>query len=254
MTPYHGTPIGGSRQDVARFLKSRHALVPFARQDDLGIVADVCQSFIFDNSAFTYWKQGGEMDIERYVRWCEEWQYHPGFDWALIPDVIDGTENDNDALVRDWPTRLRSKGVPVYHLHESLERLARLLAEWPAVALGSSGEFSYPNSASWWERMEAVMEVACDPEGRPKARLHGLRMLNPAVFTKIPLKSADSTNAGMNCGSLKRFGQYVPPTAAQRAAVIADRIESHNSPACWTNRIFSPSPKTPDLYADQLGS
>ena len=38
---YHGTPIGGSRQDVARFLAGRHALVPFPRQDDVGIVADV---------------------------------------------------------------------------------------------------------------------------------------------------------------------------------------------------------------------
>ncbi len=36
MIHYHGTPIGGSRQDVVRFLSGRHALVPFARPDDLG--------------------------------------------------------------------------------------------------------------------------------------------------------------------------------------------------------------------------
>lgn len=49
MTPYHGTPIGGSRQDAARFLVGRNALVPYPRQDDIGIVADVCQRFVLDN-------------------------------------------------------------------------------------------------------------------------------------------------------------------------------------------------------------
>jgi hypothetical protein len=31
MIHYHGTPIGGTRQDVARFLVGRHALIPFGR-------------------------------------------------------------------------------------------------------------------------------------------------------------------------------------------------------------------------------
>lgn len=52
MIHYHGTPIGGTRQDAARFLAGRHALVPFPRQDDVAIVAEVCQSFCFDNGAF----------------------------------------------------------------------------------------------------------------------------------------------------------------------------------------------------------
>jgi hypothetical protein len=54
-------------------------------------------------------------------------------------------------------------------------------------------------------------------------------MLDPAIFTRLPLSSADSTNAAVNCGSIARFGMYTPATASQRAAVIADRIESNNS-------------------------
>ena len=42
----HGMPIGGKREDAAKFLAGRHALVPFPRKDDLGIVADVCKSFV----------------------------------------------------------------------------------------------------------------------------------------------------------------------------------------------------------------
>lgn len=45
MIHYHGTPVGGKREDAAKFLAGRHALVPFPRKDDLGVVADVCKSF-----------------------------------------------------------------------------------------------------------------------------------------------------------------------------------------------------------------
>ena len=54
------------------------------------------------------------------------------------PDVIDGDEASNDELLLAWPKELR--GVPVWHLHESLERLQRLASEWPTVAFGSSGQ------------------------------------------------------------------------------------------------------------------
>lgn len=233
MIHYHGTPTGGPRQDTARFLRGRHALVPFFRQDDMGAVAEVCASFVFDNSAFSVWKSGGVLDVPGYIGWCETWSRHPGLDWCLIPDSIEGDAADNDALIREWPQHLRVKGVPVWHMHEPVQRLADLCREWPTVALGSSGQWATPGTASWWDRMGLAMRAACDEQGRPLARLHGLRMLNPAVFTRLPLASADSTNAAVNSGSLDRFGMYLPATAYQRAAVIADRIEAHNSAAAW---------------------
>ena len=231
MIHYHGTPVGGSRQDTARFLMGRHALVPFPRQDDMGAVAEVCQSFVFDNGAFTVWKQGGKLDVDGYMTWCEEWHKHPGFDWALIPDVIEGNESDNDALICDWPKSIR--GVPVWHMHESIDRLVRLGNEWSFVALGSSGVWATPGTEAWWQRMTLAMNALCDDKGRPPCRLHGLRMLDPRVFSRLPLSSADSTNAAVNSGSLSRFGSYLPPTSAQRAAVIAERIEAHNSSGIW---------------------
>ncbi len=231
MIHYHGTPIGGTRQDAARFLAGRHALVPFPRQDDVAIVAEVCQSFCFDNGAFSVWKKGGTLDIEGYLRWVDDWRRHPGFDWALIPDVIDGDEADNDRLLEQWPEHL--PGVPVWHLHESIERLVRLASSWKTVAFGSSGQWRSPGTAAWWKRMAAAMDAICNDQGRPMCRLHGLRMLDPAIFTRLPFASADSTNAAVNGGSISRFGMYAPPTAGQRASVIADRIEAHTSAPIW---------------------
>lgn len=234
MIHFHGTPIGGSRQDVARFLQGRHALVPFPRQDDMGIVADVCKSFVLDNGAFSIWKRGGALDIPGYMAWVRDWCRHPGFQWALIPDVIDGTEAQNIALVKAWrDSELAPYGVPVWHMHESVEWLERLCNNWPIVALGSSGQWSTPGASGWWDRMNVALNAICDEKGRPPCKLHGLRMLDPAVFQHLPLSSADSTNAAVNCGAVERFGMYVPPTSSQRAAVIAERIESFNSASLW---------------------
>lgn len=191
----------------------------------------MCQSFVFDNGAFTVWRQGGQLDVDGYVAWVEQWHRHPGFDWALIPDVIEGSEAENDQLIADWPQHLA--GVPVWHLHESLERLEALSRTWRTVAFGSSGQWATPGTDAWWKRISAAMDTICDDHGRPRCRLHGLRMLDPAIFSRLPFASADSTNAAVNGGSISRFGMYAPPTAGQRASVIADRIEAHNSAAIW---------------------
>lgn len=236
MIHYHGTPIGGSRQDVARFLVGRHALIPFGRQDDIGPVLEYCQSFVLDNGAFSHWRAGkGAIDFHAYWQWADSLCRHPGFDWCLIPDIIDGTEADNVDWVNLWiRSNARAKGVPVWHLHESLEWLEYLVDNFETVALGSSGQWRTPGTSQWWDRMGAAMTVCCDTQGQPKCRLHGLRMLDPEIFTRLPLASADSTNAAVNNGALSRFGMYCPPTSSQRAAVIADRIETLNSAPTWT--------------------
>lgn len=81
--------------------------------------------------------------------------------------------------------------------------------------------------------MGAAMDAICDDRVRPMCRLHGLRMLDPAIFHQLPLSSADFTNAAVNGGSISRFSMYFPPTVGQRANVIADQIEAHNSSPIW---------------------
>lgn len=240
---YHGTPIGGPREAPARFLTGRDALVPFARPDDLPVVMECARSFIADCSSFSYWIAGeGQVDYNAYVAWCLTFHRHPGFEWAIIPDIIDGTEEQNYRWIRDWLRwGHRIKGVPVWHLHESLDYLEWLVSHFEIVALGSSGQWSTPGTPAWWCRMEAARPYICDEEGRPRCKLHGLRMLDPAIFTKLPLASADSTNAAVNSGSLSRFGSYMPPTAAQRAMVIASRIEANNSAHIWERQMSQQS-------------
>lgn len=229
MIKYHGTPCGGKRDDVARFLAGRHALIPFGRTEDIATASEVCESFVLDNGAFTAWKSGNPInDWSEYYGFVDQWRRHPAFDWAIIPDVIDGTEQDNNDLLAEWP--FEETGTPVWHLHESLDRLNMLVSAYRVVALGSSGEFAEPGSRSWWVRMSEAMEVACDDDGRARCKLHGLRMLDPAIFHRLPLSSADSTNAVRNGTRTAAKVGYNTLTGMQ---IIADRIESHQSARTW---------------------
>src|SRR6185437_11017142 len=119
---------------------------------------------------------------------------------------------------------------PVWHLHEALSRLQWLCKTWPRVALGSSGKYSDPGSPAWWERMAQAMRIATDEGGMPRAKLHGLRMLDPVIFSHLPLASADSCNVARNIGIDQAWnGPYAPQSRAMRALIMMDRIEAHAS-------------------------
>ncbi len=231
MIHYHGLPITPARAAV-RILAGRHALISWAYPQQIEIAAEVCSSFVLDNGAYTRWR-GGEKptDWDGYYAWVSKWMRHPACDFALIPDVINGTSSDNDGLLSEWA--FEYFGVPVWHLHEALSRLHRLSYEWPCVALGSSGKYHRPGAEVWWRRMDSVMKTVCD-DGKPRCKLHGLRMLAPSIFTRLPLRSADSCNIGRNVGIDQHWtGSYQPPDKAWRGIVLAARIESHQSASMW---------------------
>lgn len=232
MIHFHGAPVSGPRDNAHRFYSGRHVMVSYANPECLPVVASVCKTFALDNGAFTTWKQGKKFDLEGYYDWVREWRDHPSFAWAAIPDVIDGTQRENDKLIGSWPLRLRD-GMAVWHLHERIDKLCALLNWRGQAALGSSGQWATPGNSAWWDRIAEVMPRICTENGQPYGKLHGLRMLDPEIFARIPLHSADSCNASINAGSVSRFGMYVPPEAAGRANVIADRIESMPSADRW---------------------
>ncbi len=236
MIHYHGGPI--TPVEVARQLWTRrHAFVSYEAPDQIEVAAEVSQSFALDNGAFSAWKRGADVDWDGYLAWVTKWAKHPGCDFAIIPDVIDGDDEENNDLIAEWldAGMARHIGVPVWHLHESFDRLYTLCHEWPRVALGSSGVYADPGSPVWWQRMGEVLALLCDDMGRPPCKLHGLRMLDPTIFSQLPLASADSTNVARNIGIDAKWDRapYAPRSKAVRAMIMADRIEHHASAATW---------------------
>ncbi len=235
MIHYHGLPITPATAAVSA-INAGHAFVSFRHKSQWSLAVDVCQSYAIDNGAFSAWMAEETVtNWEQYYEWAYECMVTPNCDFAVIPDVIDGDEAANDKLLNEWPLP-KWFGSPVWHMHENLDRLARLTAEYPRVCIGSSGEFSTVGNEIWWQRIGEAMSQCCNMAGQPLCKLHGMRMLNPEIFTKIPLSSADSTNIGRNVGIDQNWknGNYLPTTKEARAAVMRLRIESQNSPARWT--------------------
>lgn len=236
MIHYHGGPI--TPQICARRVyQSGHSFISFSSPQDLGIVLEVCQSFAVDNGAFPAWRSGKPItNWNPFYEWVAELQRYPQFDFAVIPDVIDGCEEQNDALIAEWPwqeAKNKWVGAPVWHMHESLDRLYRLVLDWPRVCIGSSGDYATIGNAKWWNRMAEAMRVCCDKQGLPIAKLHGLRMLNPEVFTRFPFSSADSTNIARNIGIESAWRGTYQPTKEVRGVVMRERIEAHQSQTFW---------------------
>jgi len=237
MKHYHGTPLGGKRFDGPSFVRNRFVLVPWKRPEDLEMSLCNARGVMVDNSAFSFWSSGETPDWNEYIKWCAKIARHPRFDFALIPDVIDGTEKDNADLISLWDKKayhpVYIEGCPVWHLHESFARLEGFRDRYRRVAIGSSGQYSSPGVGDWWDRMNDVFDILCDEDGFPRTKVHGLRMLASNIVSTYPFASCDSTNAAQNG---VRVASQIKADDLWGKQTIAQRIEMIQSPARWDRK------------------
>lgn len=233
MIHYHGTPIGGTRAAAEELASRRSLLIPWKRPEDLERAMELSRSFMVDNSAFSFWTTGEKPDWIMYVKWCKTFARHPRFDFAVIPDDIEGSEADNNRLLRIWDrnchTPMSIPGAPVWHLHESIDRLVSLAQRWPRVCMGSSGSYGTPGVGDWWERMDEAFTAIC-VDGYPTTKVHGLRMLRKDIIERYPFASCDSTNAVQN--GVREAAKNGVDTSWGRMT-IARRIELAQSPSTF---------------------
>ena len=237
MIHYHGLPITPDH-DCVQIINGSHVLISHHYPNQLGIASEVSKSFILDNGAFSAWKKGEPItDWQPYLEWSCEAMTHPNCDWVIVPDVIEGRERENDGLIgwflSKWAARRKygnAECVPVWHLHESFDRLQRLSSWFTRVAFGSSGEYATPKTPNWWSRVIGALRYISNRNGKLPCKIHGLRMLDPEIFTRLPLSSADSTAVARSIGlDSKWTGSYKPPTKTARGILMRQRIEHHNS-------------------------
>lgn len=221
MLHFHGTPI--TPRSVLHELAGRCFCVRYGEHRDVEACHEVGQSVMLDNGAFPAWTQGRATDWPGFYRWCDRWLEYWST-WAVIPDVIDGSEAENDRLLAEWPHG--DRGAPVWHMAESLDRLKGLVAGWPLVCVGSSGQYATLGSPAWGRRMAEAMDVACDARGVPLTRLHLLRGLAYAGGP-FPFYSADSTNVARN------HAGNSDGRARKSALRMAAEIDARQTPARW---------------------
>lgn len=100
-------------------------------------------------------------------------------------------------------------------------------------AIESSGQFGTIGTPRWWGRIQQIMETVCDQQGKPQVKLHGLRMLRPAICKYLPLSSADSAGVSRGVGTTNWGGCYRQASDPVRAQVLLDSYESAQSAAVW---------------------
>lgn len=203
---YHGTPITGggddggpSNQVLIEQMAGAHFCVSFAAPSQVKLCHDIGQSVMLDNGAFSVWRRGLQADWDAYYKWCDRWLDYPTT-WAVIPDVIEGDEHDNDLLTRAWP--FRDRGSPVWHMHEKLFRLESLLEAFPRVCIGSSGAFATLLTDAWQRRMDEAWR-AINARFRRTPHVHMLRGLQ-LIGHRWPFASVDSTDIARNHNTRKR--------------------------------------------------
>lgn len=190
---YHGTPI--TPRERLYELAGRHFCVSFAEPRDVQVCHEIGQSVMLDNGAFSIWRDPKRppVDWSAWAVWVEPWLDYPTT-WAVLPDVIDGTEEENDhiAAVYAW---LSDASAPVWHIHESLTRLERLCATYSRVCFGSSGAYAQIGTYQWHRRISEAFDLIASPAGRVPW-IHMLRGM--AVGTDYPFASVDSTDIARN--------------------------------------------------------
>jgi hypothetical protein len=223
---YHGTPI----TPVAALyeLAGRHFCVSHAAPQDVARVHQIGQSVMLDNGAFSAWKRGYEPSWGDYYDWADQWLAYPTT-WAVIPDVVDGGSQLQDALLRQWPHG--DRGAPVWHMDEPLDRLLRLTDEWARVCIGSTAEFSEVLAPSWQRRMDELW-TAVSARHRRLPWLHMLRGMQLSG-RHYPFASVDSTDIAQN----HHRAQNAPRK-------MADRWDAMQTPCKW-----HPQPEQMELTA-----
>jgi hypothetical protein len=224
---YHGTPITPASE--LHRLAGRSFCVSFAAPHQIRLCHQIGEGVMIDNGAFTAWRQQREVDWREYAKWVIPWLSYKTT-WCVIPDVIDGGEDANDALLAEWhewtnPHIMSGQDAPVWHLDESIDRLVRLSREYPRVCFGSSGRYSKVGSGEWHERMVAAFNALyADARNEPRCWFHMLRGMAQAG-SDYPFASVDSTDLARN-HHLERFD--LPKRA--------ERWDSLQCPGAWVRR------------------
>jgi hypothetical protein len=227
MIHYHGTPITPRAELLT--LAGRHFCVSYAARADVTCCHEIGQSVMLDNGAFSFWRQGTPTDWDGYMDWAEPWLAYPTT-WAVIPDLIDGDEEDNDRLLVKWSTRGLPRGAPVWHMHEPIARLQRLSLGSERVCIGSSAQYAIVRSDPWRRRMDDALNALCKT-GVVPVWLHMLRGMSLSG-SEYPFASVDSTDVARN--------HHRPQNTALKLAV---RWDGTQNPGRWTHPEHTTQPR-----------
>lgn len=219
-------------------MEGKRVLYSFATCHGLD-VPEKASGYCLDSGAFTAWKQGRRIDIDRLTAWYER---HDTAEFKLTLDVIGGTEAEQKENLRILE-RNGQDVVPVFHGPglESWKWFDELCERYPLIAIGSVVQNNDSPKVTHW--LQQVFNRVWDKEAeQPKVRIHGLRMC--IRMAEFPFDSVDgatwviaSKNGFMPGGGRYGLGQLKAPVGMDRMTLQNRWIATwQDVPKCKTYR------------------
>lgn len=161
---FHGSPIWGDEHAPTDMLikalyRDSGAFVSFARPEQMKKIAMFPCDIRLDNGAFSDWmkalKKGTPVDWSKrrakFYDFVGKW--FSRIEWFLIPDVIEGTEAENDEQIELVPDWLKTKAVPVWHTTNQLNVFYAFLENlngWRLDAAAHTGTYALNGGNREW--------------------------------------------------------------------------------------------------------
>jgi hypothetical protein len=220
---YHGTPI--TPRQVLLELGGKHFCVSFADPRDVLACHQIGQSVMIDNGSFSFHTKNKPTNWDAFYAWLEPWLNYKTT-WFIVPDIIGGSAEENDELLKQNPFNL-TQSTPVWHLHEPIARIFELLdAGYEKIAFGSSAEYWLVGSPKWHRRMHKVFNEIVKRGSIPWCHmLRGMQMSGECY----PFSSVDSTDVARN--HKQTLTNSGPKN--KNAKAMADRWDALQCPAIW---------------------
>lgn len=216
MIHYHGTPL--TPRSELWGMAGKHFCVSYGDPRDADVCLRIGQSVMWDNGAFSLFTKGIPTQWEKFYAWVEPRLGHPH--WAVVPDVIDGDEQDNLTLAKEWPHREDCAAV-VWHLSESMDHLLRLWdLGFGKIAFGSSGRYWKIGTPEWERRIDEAFNTLANHG--PLPWVHMMRGLSMGG-KQWPFSSADSTNVTLHHAENNVTAEY-----------MARQVDHAQCPVNWT--------------------
>ena len=215
MIHYHGTPL--TRKEQLYKMAGKHFCVRFLNPQDAKTCMQIGQSVMWDNGAFSSFKNGEKLNYKKYYSWLEDKLGHPH--WGVIPDIIDGSIAEQKKLLLQFPYPAELS-APVWHIALDINYLYFLIDRYPRVCFGSSGDYWNVGSMKWCERVDYVFNQLVK-KYKYIPNIHMLRGLSLGG-TKYPFASADSVNVARNFKDQKKCPES-----------MARKIDAMQTPIRW---------------------
>jgi hypothetical protein len=172
------------RDSVEYFLESYHYI---HRQSMVEKIRREGIKVFLDSGAFSAFSQGVTIDIDRYCDYIKT--NRDIIDFASVLDSIGchkGTWHNQAAIERNGVSVL-----PCFHYGEPMEVGQYYVDNYKHFTLGGLVPVSTPQMKIWLDRVWHTLFT--NPDGTPKARIHGFGVTSLPMMMRYPWDSVDSS-------------------------------------------------------------